>query len=106
MEGKARMENDFLNKLLDYPAPSWAPNGLHATPSQLTRRLYDWAAPVYGITTNFFHSNAHRRARSWRAMPSDTALAHNALDTALAHNALCFVAVEARARSLRHARAR
>jgi len=56
------MENDFLNKLLDYTAPSWAPNGLQATPAQLTRRLYDWAAPVYGVTTNFFHSNAHRRA--------------------------------------------
>ncbi len=55
------MENELLKKL-DYPAPAWAPNGLPATLAKRTRRLYDWVAPVYGISTNLFHSNAHRCA--------------------------------------------
>jgi ubiquinone/menaquinone biosynthesis C-methylase UbiE len=55
------MENELLKKL-DYPAPAWAPNGLPATLAKNTRRLYDLVAPVYSVSTNLFHSTAHRRA--------------------------------------------
>jgi len=50
-----------LNKL-EYTIPAWPINGLPATLAERTRRVYDRLAPVYSISTNLFHSRAHRRA--------------------------------------------
>jgi ubiquinone/menaquinone biosynthesis C-methylase UbiE len=61
------MENGLLNKFYAR-APVWAPNGLPATLAARTRFLYDCAAPVYGISTNLFHSKAHRRALEYCAI--------------------------------------
>jgi len=50
-----------LNKL-EYTITAWPINGLPATLAERTRRIYDRLAPVYGISTQLFHSRAHRRA--------------------------------------------
>jgi len=50
-----------LNKL-EYTITAWPINGLPATLAERTRRVYDRLAPVYSISTNLFHSRAHRRA--------------------------------------------
>jgi ubiquinone/menaquinone biosynthesis C-methylase UbiE len=50
-----------LNKL-EYTITAWPANGLPATLADRTRRIYDRLAPVYGISTQLFHSRAHRRA--------------------------------------------
>jgi len=50
-----------LNKL-EYTITTWPINGLPATLAERTRRVYDRLAPVYSISTNLFHSRAHRRA--------------------------------------------
>lgn len=50
-----------MNKL-EYTIPAWPINGLPATLAERTRRVYDRLAPVYSISTNLFHSRAHRRA--------------------------------------------
>jgi ubiquinone/menaquinone biosynthesis C-methylase UbiE len=51
----------LLNKL-EETITAWPVNGLPATLADRTRRIYDMVAPVYGISTQFFHSHAHRRA--------------------------------------------
>lgn len=51
----------MLNKL-EYTITAWPANGLPATLADRTRRVYDRLAPIYGIPTRLFHSNAHRRA--------------------------------------------
>jgi ubiquinone/menaquinone biosynthesis C-methylase UbiE len=50
-----------LNKL-EYTITAWPINGLPATLAERTRRVYDRLAPVYSVSTNLFHSRAHRRA--------------------------------------------
>jgi ubiquinone/menaquinone biosynthesis C-methylase UbiE len=50
-----------LNKL-EYTISAWPVNGLPATLAERTRRVYDRLAPVYGVSTQLFHSRAHRRA--------------------------------------------
>jgi len=50
-----------LNKL-EYTIAAWPINGLPATLAERTRRVYDRLAPVYSVSTNLFHSRAHRRA--------------------------------------------
>jgi ubiquinone/menaquinone biosynthesis C-methylase UbiE len=50
-----------LNKL-EYAITAWPANGLPATLADRTRRIYDRLAPVYSISTQLFHSRAHRRA--------------------------------------------
>src|SRR5579864_1659453 len=55
------MEKQLLNKL-EYTISAWPANGLPATLADRTRRIYDRLAPVYGISTQLFHSYAHRRA--------------------------------------------
>ncbi len=50
-----------MNKL-EYTISAWPINGLPATLAERTRRVYDRLAPVYSISTNLFHSRAHRRA--------------------------------------------
>jgi len=50
-----------LNKL-EYTITAWPVNGLPATLAERTRRVYDRLAPVYSVSTNLFHSRAHRRA--------------------------------------------
>ena len=50
-----------MNKL-EYTITAWPINGLPATLAERTRRVYDRLAPVYSISTNLFHSRAHRRA--------------------------------------------
>ena len=50
-----------MNKL-EYTIPAWPVNGLPATLAERTRRVYDMLAPVYSVSTNLFHSRAHRRA--------------------------------------------
>lgn len=50
-----------MNKL-EYTITAWPINGLPATLAERTRRIYDRLAPVYGISTQLFHSRAHRRA--------------------------------------------
>lgn len=50
-----------MNKL-EYTISAWPVNGLPATLAERTRRIYDRLAPFYGISTQLFHSHAHRRA--------------------------------------------
>ena len=50
-----------MNKL-EYAITAWPANGFPATLADRTRRVYDRLAPVYGISTQLFHSRAHRRA--------------------------------------------
>ena len=50
-----------MNKL-EYTIAAWPINGLPATLAERTRRVYDRLAPVYSVSTNLFHSRAHRRA--------------------------------------------
>ena len=50
-----------MNKL-EYTITTWPINGLPATLAERTRRVYDRLAPVYSVSTNLFHSRAHRRA--------------------------------------------
>lgn len=50
-----------MNKL-EYTITAWPINGLPATLAERTRKIYDRLAPVYSVSTNLFHSRAHRRA--------------------------------------------
>jgi len=50
-----------LNKL-EYSITAWPANGMPATLSERTRRVYDRLAPFYVTSTLLFHSRAHRRA--------------------------------------------
>jgi ubiquinone/menaquinone biosynthesis C-methylase UbiE len=50
-----------LDRLLQ-PDTAWITNGLPATLSERTRRVYDRLAAVYPLSTLMFHSRAHRLA--------------------------------------------
>jgi hypothetical protein len=47
---------------LEESVGAWPVNGLPATLSLRTRRVYDRLAAVYPLSTMFFHSRAHRCA--------------------------------------------
>jgi ubiquinone/menaquinone biosynthesis C-methylase UbiE len=51
-----------LNRLLEESVGAWPVNGLPATLSLRTRKVYDRLAAVYPLSTMFFHSRAHRCA--------------------------------------------